>query len=357
MLELDVRELLGWILVRSVAMVIADAPDCLLDEFLVVLIRPLIPRLCCVLFVLALPSAGLCLSEEEQRRAHALIVEANEHWASSRWDKALAAYSRAYDLSSSPDVLYRVAQAHEKLGNYKEARRGYTAYLELAPGSRYRERIEAHIDELAELERKSQPTIILSTRPAGAAVELDGRLLDERTPVEIPVGIGAHALRISLQGHEPALTTIDISAGERIEKTIELVPRELVEEPEPEPEPVTEPEPEPQIEPEEPASEDLWQRQRPQLVDISPPPALQGVGWALVVPSTIALVSGVFVMAADGYVYGDMLALAGAGAAGLGVSSYILFIRKYPPRISDPLGQGLGGQSRSPVGVGFTFEF
>lgn len=326
------------------------------------LFRSLIASLCCALLLIGLPSSGVCLTEEEQRRAHAFISEANEHWAASRWDSALAAYSCAFDLSQSPDVLYRIAQAHEQLGNYREARRVYAEYLELVPGTKYRERIEGHIEALAELERESQPTIFLATRPAGASIELDGRRLDERTPIELPVGVGVHKIRVTLSGHEAAFATIDISAGERIEKTLELVPKEefMTPEPEPEPEPVARLELEVRSEepaPEEPAPEELWQRQRPQLVDVSPPPALKGLGWGLVVPSTVALVSGMFVMAVDGYVDGGMLALAGAGAAGIGVSSYILFIRKYPPRISAPSGRGLGGRQRDPVGVGFTFEF
>jgi serine/threonine-protein kinase len=60
------------------------------------------------------------------------------------------------------------------------------------------------------------PLLIVGSRPAGATVELDGQLQDERTPALLRhVAPGPHRLRITRAGSAPEEQVVTVQAGER----------------------------------------------------------------------------------------------------------------------------------------------
>jgi TolB-like protein len=65
-------------------------------------------------------------------------------------------------------------------------------------------------------------TLSIHTRPAGATVLLDGRLLGRTPLVDQKIAVGAHALRIELPGHCVWSDSVTIAAATPVERTIEL---------------------------------------------------------------------------------------------------------------------------------------
>jgi hypothetical protein len=65
--------------------------------------------------------------------------------------------------------------------------------------------------------------LALSTTPAGAEV-FEGETSLGRTPVELELPAGAHALELRLAGHEVQRRTLTLAAGERVVVDARLVP-------------------------------------------------------------------------------------------------------------------------------------
>ena len=77
------------------------------------------------------------------------------------------------------------------------------------------ERPERSERDRSESERSERSELHVVSRPAGAQVFVDGRLVGT-TPLVLPaVTPGAHAVRIALPGHQRWVTTVDLAAGSR----------------------------------------------------------------------------------------------------------------------------------------------
>jgi hypothetical protein len=63
---------------------------------------------------------------------------------------------------------------------------------------------------------KGMGELYILSRPAGARVIVDGRVLGV-TPLLLPdVAPGAHAVRIELNGHRPWTDSVQVTAGQRV---------------------------------------------------------------------------------------------------------------------------------------------
>jgi tetratricopeptide (TPR) repeat protein len=65
-----------------------------------------------------------------------------------RFDEAIAAFSRAYELDPAPILLYNIAQARWKKGENDRALFYYRRYLEADPAAENRAAVEARIQEI-----------------------------------------------------------------------------------------------------------------------------------------------------------------------------------------------------------------
>ncbi len=85
-------------------------------------------------------------SKEDDRRAKALFLEAERHYAAARYQQAAKSYLEAYRLSKRPELLFNLGNTHERMGQHAQAARYLRRYLEsqdaIAPGA-IRSRIRA----------------------------------------------------------------------------------------------------------------------------------------------------------------------------------------------------------------------
>ncbi|MBK9036258.1 MAG: PEGA domain-containing protein [Myxococcales bacterium] len=135
------------------------------------------------------------------------------------WPTALAEYETAYQLSPHPDVLYNIASVHERTGALRAAATYYQRYLDGSPSAADRAKV---VGKLAEL-RARPATLTITTRPAGAAVLLDGKPAGA-APLAVRVDGGAHQLvaeaagarasrAITIEFGEPQAVDLTVAAG------------------------------------------------------------------------------------------------------------------------------------------------
>src|SRR5439155_25658622 len=74
--------------------------------------------------------------------AKRITRQALVHYDLGEWDKAIAEFKRAYEISEAPTLLFNLAQAHRKKKEYAEALKLYESYLRRLPGARNRALVE-----------------------------------------------------------------------------------------------------------------------------------------------------------------------------------------------------------------------
>lgn len=116
----------------------------------------------------------------QEARKHA--TRAAQDYEAGRYLPALEGYTRAYDLSPLPEVLFNIGQCHFQLSSWERAVFFYRAYLRDRPGARNRALVEQLIAE-AEFERDRRDAaraVPLPMEPARREAELEA---SKRPPV------------------------------------------------------------------------------------------------------------------------------------------------------------------------------
>jgi len=101
--------------------------------------------------------------------------EAKEHYQRGvkaynleRFDEAVSAFSRAYELDPAPILLFNIAQARWKKGESERALFYYRRYLEEEPAAPNRAAVEARIQEI-ERARQATPPAAVAAAPVTVA--------------------------------------------------------------------------------------------------------------------------------------------------------------------------------------------
>ncbi len=75
--------------------------------------------------------------------------------------------------------------------------------------------------------RPVKPELTVGSKPAGATVEVDGRVVG-KAPVRMKsLSPGSHRLRLTLEGHQPLERELQLTRGQKAELTFDLVPEPL----------------------------------------------------------------------------------------------------------------------------------
>jgi tetratricopeptide (TPR) repeat protein len=84
--------------------------------------------------LLALPGRALADEAGEARKqAKAMYQKAEQHLAAGRYDDAIAAYKKSYELAPAPLLLYNIAQTYRRKGDRATAITYYEKYLAAEP--------------------------------------------------------------------------------------------------------------------------------------------------------------------------------------------------------------------------------
>jgi len=126
---------------------------------------------------LAQAAAGQKSSGKDEE-ARGLFWAGRAAYDQGRYDDALGYFSRSYQLSGRPELLYNIGQAADRLRKDREALDAFTEYLNRVPETPNRETVEARIRLLRraieEREQEVQAAKVGAAAPAEATKESAG---------------------------------------------------------------------------------------------------------------------------------------------------------------------------------------
>lgn len=134
-----------------------------------------------------------------------------------RYEIAIEAWNESFRLESNADVKFNLAQAHERLGHFVEARDAYEYFLAHGRGDAETfTEARIHIDALNE--RIASTSIRLVGGSAGGSVSVDGEARGS-TPREEPIRVtpGQHRVVVSRPGVADVVVNVTVTAGATIE--------------------------------------------------------------------------------------------------------------------------------------------
>ena len=181
---------------------------------------------------MALPSAAAAqqiprlenLTEKQQKLLLGHLDRGRTLYENGEFVDALDAFQDAYTIFPHPDVLYRVAECQEKMGDDADAIANYKKFLRQSPDAPERKRIEGVISVLERrLAKRQEARVYVISEPPGARAFLGSVDLGP-TPVGIPVTPGDYDIRVELDGYNKIAENVTISPGKTLELRYKLVP-------------------------------------------------------------------------------------------------------------------------------------
>lgn len=156
-------------------------------------------------------------------RARALYERGVRAYADAKYYEAADLFVEANRVYPSPDLVFNIAKAYDKLGNPSAALAQYRDYLRQA-GSVADESAVARAKELAAAlgQRGVQQLSVLSD-PESALVFIDGKAVGI-TPWTGETWPGKHQVILALAGHESFEATVDVVAHRADDLTVKLAP-------------------------------------------------------------------------------------------------------------------------------------
>jgi hypothetical protein len=150
----------------------------------------------------------------EELEARALFDEGQAAYHEGRYEAALEAWTRAYELSGRGEILYNVAQAYGRLGRFLEEKHALERFLAEPTGPEsYRTGAAARIEALDA--RVARTAIVIDAELDGAEVFVDGEPVG-RLPLDGPLHVepGRHDVTAQHEGYVDASTSVSVDPGE-----------------------------------------------------------------------------------------------------------------------------------------------
>ena len=142
--------------------------------------------------VLLMAQSAYADDREDARKAFAEGQIADK---AEDWQTAIEHYQRAFDLVPHHFALYNIARDYERLGQLREAAAWYVRYVEMAPPSGDRDKVQKLLGEI-----KLRPAkLTVKSTPSGARVTIDGQKVGI-TPFTAPIRGGGHRVAVELDG-------------------------------------------------------------------------------------------------------------------------------------------------------------
>ena len=152
--------------------------------------------------------------------ARELDQEGVRNFREGRYAEAIRYFQAAHRLGGPSTELWNVARSRERLDDAEGAAGAIDEYL-AAGGLSPQDRAEAE-RELRSL-RARPSTLTVTTTPAGAATNVDGRTAQASTPVSLEVTAGWHTVEIRLDGYFAEKRTVEARFGHSIILSLDLM--------------------------------------------------------------------------------------------------------------------------------------
>lgn len=141
--------------------------------------------------------------------------------AVAEYERALAAYQKAFELVGNPKIYFPIATAEEKLERWVAAATHYRKFL--GSVSDVDPRLRADAEKRLEHAKLNLGVLGLTITPEGAQVSIDGNVVGT-TPLTEPLFLapGEYALSVTADGYKPLEQKLNIEAGSESERALEL---------------------------------------------------------------------------------------------------------------------------------------
>jgi hypothetical protein len=169
-----------------------------------------------VLALAWLAAAGPSRADDVVEQARARFRRGVELYRQQRWREAAKEFEAAYQVKPHGAIHFNVAQCRERLGEWPAAFRAYADYLREVPSAEDRAAVRAAMRKIEDrLAKVGTQVLLVYGDPPGARVTLDG--VDRgQAPLHFALPPGAYALRLTLEGHEPAAERVTLTASASI---------------------------------------------------------------------------------------------------------------------------------------------
>jgi tetratricopeptide (TPR) repeat protein len=164
------------------------------------------------------------LTEAEQEQLMQTIESGKESYDRGDFQESLRLFRQAYDTYPHPDLLYRIALCHERLGEDQQAVDYYRKFLEAAPEAEERARVERTIEVIEA--RIARSEIRVTSQPDGAVVYIDDEANGPAgtTPTALAIKPGNYQLIVKKDGYEPIRELVTVDPGQSVQVRYQLTP-------------------------------------------------------------------------------------------------------------------------------------
>lgn len=158
-------------------------------------------------------------AKPEQAQADRYFKSGVQLFKEAKFSEALAEFTRAYEISPHPLVLYNIAACHRELSHYGDAVSFYERFLAEGRGQVPAARLTAAQTELdGILARIARVTVTVN--PDGASITVDGNAIGTLVKMPLILPPGEHKLAASAAGRKDTERTIKVASGDEL--TVEL---------------------------------------------------------------------------------------------------------------------------------------
>jgi tetratricopeptide (TPR) repeat protein len=141
--------------------------------------------------------------------------------AKDQYERALAAYQKAYDLVANAQIYFAIAGAEEKLGRYLDAATHYKKLLVEATNSK--PELTAAANEKLDGVKQHLGQLTLTVLPEGTAVNVNGNDVGQAPlPEALLLDPGEYTISFTADGYTPMEQNVNVEAGSESERKFEL---------------------------------------------------------------------------------------------------------------------------------------
>jgi tetratricopeptide (TPR) repeat protein len=195
----------------------------------------MVPKTLCSMLVFSVAAGLVCpgptyaqsppkLSASEKRELTSLMEAGQAAYERGEFERSLRYFQDAYELYAHPNLLYRIALSHEKLGHDKDAISFYRSFLEERPDTKKRGRIEQTIKVLEKRLADKQSVLRIKSNPAVATVYINETVngASGTTPLEVPISPGTYKVIVKKEGYKTVEETVEVAEGETLSLSYSL---------------------------------------------------------------------------------------------------------------------------------------